>query len=128
MNKDICILIVDDQASIRQIISSILRRAGYLNLLQAENGKIATRTMLEQQVDLLILDWDMPVMNGLDVLKWLEGKVQNANLIKLMLTARAGKDNVIEAVEFGADNYIVKPFSPDTLLRKVESLLKEFYG
>jgi len=128
MNKDICILIVDDQASIRQIISSILRRAGYLNLLQAENGKIATRTMLEQQVDLLILDWDMPVMNGLDVLKWLEGKVQNANLIKLMLTARAGKDNVLEAVEFGADNYIVKPFSPDTLLRKVESLLKEFYG
>jgi len=128
MNKDICILIVDDQVSIRQMIASILRRDGYSNLQQAENGKRAIRVIQEQQVDMLILDWDMPVMNGLDVLKWLEGKVQNANLVKLMLTARAAKENVLEAIEFGADNYIVKPFSPDTLLNKVEQLVDDFYG
>jgi len=124
--KDICILIVDDQVSIRQMIASILRRDGYTNLLQAENGKRAIRVIEEQQVDLLILDWDMPVMTGLEVLKWLDGKMQNSNLLKLMLTARSARDNVLEAVEFGADNYIVKPFSPDTLLSKVEELLKDF--
>ena len=123
--KDICILIVDDQVSIRQMIASILRRDGYTNLLQAENGKRAIGMMKEQQVDLLILDWDMPVMTGVEVLKWLEGKVQNANLLKLMLTARAAKDNVLEAIEAGANNYIVKPFSPNTLLSKVEELLKD---
>lgn len=124
--KDICILIVDDQVSIRQIIASILRRSGYTDLLQAENGKIAIRKMEEQKVDLLILDWDMPVMNGLDVLKWLEGNEKYADLIKLMLTARAEKDNVIEAVAYGANNYIVKPFSPAILLKKVEELVKIF--
>lgn len=78
-------------------------------------------------MDLIILDWDMPVMTGLDVLKWLEEEGQNENMMKLMLTARAGKDNVLEAVDLGANNYIVKPFSPDTLLSKVEQMVKEFH-
>jgi two-component system chemotaxis response regulator CheY len=124
--KDICILIVDDQVSIRQMIASILRRDGYTNLNQAENGKRAIRAMQEQQVDLIILDWDMPVMTGLEVLQWLKGKEQDANLLKLMLTARAAKENIVEAVKFGADNYIVKPFSPNTLLSKVAELVKDF--
>lgn len=124
--KDICILIVDDQAPIRQIIASILRRAGYSDIHQAENGKIAVRMLQELEVDLLVLDWDMPVMNGMEVLQWLEGKELDKELMKLMLTARAEQDNVVEAVAYGANNYIVKPFSPDTLLKKINELMKAF--
>ena len=124
--KDIFILIVDDQVSIRQMITAILRREGYTNLHQVENGKLATQVLEKEKVDLIILDWDMPVMTGVEVLEWVEDNEQNADLIKLMLTARASKDNVLEAVGLGADNYIVKPFSPKTLLDKIEILLKSY--
>ncbi len=124
--KDIFILIVDDQVSIRQMITGILRREGYTNLHHAENGKLATQVLQKEKVNLIILDWDMPVMTGVEVLEWIEGNEQNVDMIKLMLTARATKENVLEAMGFGANNYIVKPFSPNTLLNKIEILLKDF--
>ncbi|WP_319466401.1 response regulator [uncultured Pseudodesulfovibrio sp.] len=128
INLDMKFLIVDDNQAVRQIVADILRSVKFHNFIFAEDGKIAKKKFYNETVDCIILDWDMPVMNGLeflDAIKGSDGPGEHEDIPVLMLTAHCTKDDVIAAVQHGATNYVVKPFTPDTLIKKLEIILGE---
>lgn len=124
--KSLHIMIVDDAPSMRRTIQDILRVAGLTSTAHAENGKEAWKKLHESETpfELMILDWDMPVMNGVELLDQIRNADERFRDIKvLMLTAHATKEDVMEAISLGADNYVVKPFTPETLWKKIETVM-----
>ncbi|SFM50478.1 response regulator [Thermodesulforhabdus norvegica] len=121
--KDLTVLIVDDFATMRRIIRNILRDLEFKKILEAEDGTAAVDILKTQKVDLIISDWNMPKMTGLELLKWVRSNEDTKDLPFLMVTAEAQKENVIEAVKAKVSNYIVKPFTAQTLAEKLEKIL-----
>jgi len=121
--KDLTVLVVDDFATMRRIIRNILRDLGFQKILEAEDGTAAVDILQTQKVDLIISDWNMPKMTGLELLKWVRSNEDTKDLPFLMVTAEAQKENVIEAVKAKVSNYIVKPFTAQTLAEKLEKIL-----
>ncbi|MBW1974789.1 MAG: chemotaxis response regulator CheY [Deltaproteobacteria bacterium] len=121
--KDLTVLVVDDFATMRRIIRNILRDLGFQRILEAEDGTAAVGILQTQKVDLIISDWNMPKMTGLELLKWVRSNEDTKDLPFLMVTAEAQKENVIEAVKAKVSNYIVKPFTAQTLAEKLEKIL-----
>lgn len=119
------ILIVDDFATMRRIIKNILRQAGYENIVEADDGTTALPKLKTDKIDLVIADWNMPNMTGLDLLKAIRDDDALKDIPFLMVTAEAQKDNIIEAVQAGVSNYVIKPFTPETLKGKIEQTLSE---
>src|SRR3989339_1197735 len=103
-------LIVDDQSSTRHVIKRALQAAGYSVFAEASTGMEALNKLRESDYDLVILDWSMPGMSGIEVLKEIRRNPDWKDLKVVMVTAEGFKDNVIEAVKAGANNYVVKPF------------------
>ncbi|MGD9731955.1 MAG: chemotaxis response regulator CheY [Desulfamplus sp.] len=124
MNTSIKILIVDDFATMRRILKNILKQLGFKNLLEADDGTTAMETLEKNDIDLVISDWNMPKMTGLELLKWVRGNKKYAKTPFLMVTAEAQKQNVIEAVQAGVSNYIVKPFTAEAISEKLKKILK----
>ncbi|NOX34431.1 MAG: response regulator [Deltaproteobacteria bacterium] len=124
MDTSIKILIVDDFATMRRILKNILKQLGFKNLVEADDGTSAWEVLEGQSIDLIISDWNMPKMTGLELLK----KVRASDAYKgtpfLMVTAEAQKQNVIEAVQAGVSNYVVKPFTAEAISDKLEKILK----
>lgn len=125
IDKSMKIMVVDDNQGLRQMIADMLRAAGFKNVIFAENGKIGWNKLQEEPVSLVILDWDMPVMNGMELLDKIRFCEDSENLPVLMLTAHAEKKDVLQAIKAGATNYIVKPFTPNTLYQKLHEILGE---
>lgn len=125
LDKKKPILVVDDNQGVRQMIADMLRAAGFHNALYAENGRIGWHKLNTERPQLVILDWDMPVMTGMELLEKIRSYEEYEDLPVLMLTAHALKDDVLLAMTTGANNYIVKPFSPNTLFRKLEDIFGE---
>lgn len=123
VDRDLKFLIVDDNQSIRQIIADILRAANFHNFVFAEDGKVAWRKLNGDTIDCIILDWDMPVMNGMEFLDTVKESGRFDEIPVLMLTAHSTKEDVIVAIQHGASSYIVKPFTPDTLFKKLATIL-----
>jgi two-component system, chemotaxis family, chemotaxis protein CheY len=123
MDKNIKILIVDDFATMRKVIRNLLKQVGYENIVEAEDGAIALRTLKAQKVDFVISDWNMPNMSGLELLKAVRADSELTKTPFLMVTAEALQDNVIAAVKAGVSNYIVKPFTAEVLNSKIEKIL-----
>lgn len=123
INKKMKILIVDDFATMRKVIRNLLKQVGYENITEAENGAAAIRVLKSQKIDFIISDWNMPVMNGLDLLKFVRADAEVGKTPFLMVTAEALKENIIMAVKAGVSNYIVKPFSAEVLNEKIEKIL-----
>lgn len=121
--KDLTVLIVDDFATMRRIIRNILRDLEFKKILEAEDGTAAVDILKTQKVDVIISDWNMPKMNGLELLKWVRSNEDTKDIPFLMVTAEAQKENVIEAVKAKVSNYIVKPFTAQTLAEKLEKIL-----
>ncbi len=113
-------LVVDDSSTMRRIIKNTLQRIGYTDLAEAENGKDALEKM--DGIDIILTDWNMPEMDGLEFVKTV--RATNKTIPILMVTTNAAKDDIVDALKNGVNNYIVKPFTPDTLKEKVESVLK----
>ncbi len=113
-------LIVDDSSTMRRIIKNSLKRIGFEDILEAENGKQALEIF--NDVDMILTDWNMPEMDGLEFVKRV--RATNKQIPILMVTTNAAKDDIVEALKNGVNNYIVKPFTPETLKEKVESVLK----
>ncbi|OEU71927.1 MAG: histidine kinase [Desulfuromonadales bacterium C00003093] len=122
MDLNMDVLIVDDFATMRRILKNILRQIGFTNIYEADNGKNALNILKKQKFDLILCDWNMPEMSGLELLS----KVRSDNELKdmpfVMVTAEAQKNNIIEAVQAGVNNYVVKPFTAETISGKLKKV------
>lgn len=116
------ILVVDDFSTMRRIIKNILRQIGYTNIDEAEDGNGALVKLRQDHYNLVISDWNMPNMSGLDLLKTIRADMGLNSVPVLMVTAEAKKENVIEAIKSGVNNYIVKPFTAEVLKEKIEKI------
>ena len=114
------VLVVDDFATMRKIIKNVLKQIDILNVLEAENGKHALTVLKNESVDLIISDWIMPEMTGIEFLKACKADETIKKIPFIMVTAEAQKDNIMEAIKSGVDNYIVKPFTPDKLREAID--------
>ncbi len=119
------ILVVDDQQPMRKTIVFILRQLGYRNVECAEDGDIAWNYINGHHVDLVLLDWNMPRMSGLSLLNRIRASEAYRKLPVVMITAEANEEHVLTAMQAGVTNYVVKPFSPNTLDRKINEALAE---
>ncbi len=124
MDTSIKVLIVDDFATMRRILKNILKQLGFKNLLEADDGTTALDVLEKSDVDLIISDWNMPKMTGLELLKKVRAHEKYAKIPFLMVTAEAQKQNVIEAVQAGVSNYVVKPFTAEAISDKLKKILR----
>ena len=116
------VLVVDDFSTMRRIVKNILRQLGFENIVEADDGETAVRKLESERIDFIISDWNMPKMSGLELLKWVRAHDEFKDLPFLMVTAEAQKENVLEAVKAKVSNYIVKPFTAETLSEKIEKI------
>ena len=121
-NLKMRILVVDDFATMRRIISNVLRQLGFENLVEAEDGSSALQILENEKIDFVVTDWNMPEMSGLDLLKAIRAKADKNDLPVLMVTAEALQENIIAAARAGVNNYIVKPFDAKTLGEKISKV------
>ena len=124
MDLSIKVLIVDDFATMRRILKNILKQIGFKNILEADDGTTALEVLDRQTIDLIISDWNMPKMTGLELLKSVRASEKYKKTPFLMVTAEAQKQNVIEAVQAGVSNYVVKPFTAEAISEKLTKILK----
>ncbi len=122
--NDESLLAVDDLPQMRDMLRVMLKKNGYVNLNIAESGKQALKHIAQKPIDLVITDWNMPEMNGLDLTKWVRANAQYGNMPILMVTTRGNKEDVIEAMKVRVNNYIVKPFTAQGLKEKIDAILK----
>lgn len=120
---DLKILAVDDSPTMRRIIINTLKRAGYNDVIEANDGKDALAKLKVEKANFVITDWNMPEMDGLTFVTTLRSIDEYKKLPVLMVTTRSVKEDIVEAMKAGVNNYIVKPFTPDTLKAKIEQTL-----
>jgi len=116
------ILLVDDSATMRRIEKNLLAKLGYTDTIEADNGVSAQVKIEKIHVDLILLDWHMPIMDGLTFLRNL--RRQRIRTPVIMVSAEGEKENVLKAVHYGADGYVVKPFAPHVLAEKISVVMK----
>jgi len=117
------ILIVDDSATMRKIVKHQLGRLGYSNVVEAENGRQGLEKLSQEPVDLVILDWNMPEMNGLQFVQTVRANEAFKDLPILMLTTVSTPDEVMAAIKAGVNGYIAKPFTGEVLQEKISQVL-----
>jgi two-component system chemotaxis response regulator CheY len=118
------ILIVDDSITIRRIITNALKTVGFTDTIEASNGKEALEKLPNGKVDFIITDWNMPEMNGLDLIKIVRSNPLYSSMPILMITTRGTEHDVVEALQAKVNSYIMKPFTPQELKEKIEGILK----
>ena len=126
--SDLKILAVDDSPTMRRIIVNTLKRAGYTEVTEAADGKDALAKMQIDKFNFVITDWNMPNMDGLTFVNKLRGDPDTKTLPILMVTTRSVKDDIVSALKAGVNNYVVKPFTPDTIKEKITDILVEIEG
>ena len=117
------ILTVEDSATMRRIIRNTLKRVGYDDVVEAENGQMALSKLATEAIDFVITDWSMPEMNGLDFILEVRRNESTKHLPVLMITTVAEREDILTALKAGVNNYIVKPFDADTLKTKIDQVL-----
>lgn len=126
VDKNMSILVVDDYNTMRRIIRNLLKQLGFDNVDEAADGAEAFKKLQEKHFGLVISDWNMEPMTGIDLLKLVRGNASTANLPFIMVTAESKPENVIAAKQAGVSNYIVKPFNAETLKGKLTAVIGEF--
>src|SRR3989337_999705 len=116
------VLVVDDFSTMRRILKNILKQIGYSDIEEAEDGNSALARLRQGGFGLVVSDWNMPNMTGLDLLKAIRADNALNNMPVLMVTAEAKKENVMDAIKAGVNNYVVKPFTADILKEKIEKI------
>ncbi len=118
-------LVVDDFATMRRIVRNVLKQLNITNVTEAENGKQALAILEKEhsEFELIISDWIMPEMTGIDFLKACKQDENFKKIPFVMVTAEAQKQSVVEAIKAGVDNYIVKPFTPDKLQEVIQKAM-----
>ena len=115
------LLVVDDSATMRKIICGTLEQLGYPDVAQASDGQAALDECAKATPDLILLDWNMPIMDGLTFVKTYRGAGNTTPII--MVTTESEKAKVVAAIKAGVNNYVVKPFTPDTLEARINDTL-----
>ena len=118
------VLVVDDMVTMRRIVKNILKQLGFGNVDEAENGQEALQKLRSDTFGFVVSDWNMPVMTGIDMLLAIRADEKLKTLPVLMVTAEAQQSNLIEAVQAGVSNYIVKPFTAETMQEKIGKIFK----
>ncbi len=126
MNKNIKILIVDDFSTMRRIIKNLLRDLGFNNTFEADDGATALPMLQAGGFQFVVTDWNMPIMQGIDLLKEIRRDPKLRALPVLMVTAEAKREQIIEAAKAGVNGYIVKPFTAATLKAKLDKIFERF--
>jgi len=122
MDLNMKVLIVDDFSTMRKIVRNIIKEIGFKNIIEADDGKSAVKELKKGKVDLILCDWNMPEMSGIDLLKTVRSDDELKDIPFVMITAEAQKDNILEAVKEGVSNYIVKPFTAETINEKLTKI------
>jgi two-component system chemotaxis response regulator CheY len=118
-------LVVDDFSTMRRIVRNLLKELGYTNAEEAEDGAVALQKLQGGAYDFVISDWNMPNMDGLQLLQAVRADPALKHLPVLMITAEAKKENIIAAAQSGASGYIVKPFTAGTLNDKLVKIFEK---
>lgn len=126
VDKAMNILIVDDYKTMLKIVGNLLRQLGFTNIDEATDGGMALEMFGHKNYGLIVSDWNMEPMSGLDLLKQIRAGANNNKVPFIMVTAESKTENVIIAKQAGVNNYIVKPFNAETLKTKLTSVLGEF--
>jgi two-component system chemotaxis response regulator CheY len=126
VDKNMNILIVDDYKTMLRIIRNLLRQLGFVNIEEATDGSMALQMLRGGNFGLVISDWNMEPMTGLQLLREVRADAKLKGTPFIMVTAESKSENVIAAKEAGVSNYIVKPFNAETLQAKMVSVLGEF--
>jgi two-component system chemotaxis response regulator CheY len=124
VDKNMRILVVDDFATMRRIIKNLLRDLGFNNTSEADDGNTALPMLQNGQFDLLITDWNMPGMQGIDLLQAVRADARLRSLPVLMVTAEAKREQIVLAAQAGVNGYIVKPFTAQTLKEKIDKIFE----
>ena len=119
------VLVADDFATMRKIVRNILKQIGFDDIVEAEDGQAAVQILRNENIGLVVTDWNMPNMTGLELLQKIRTDPKTAKLPVLMVTAEGLKENVVTAVKAGVNNYVVKPFTAEVLQEKLEQIFKK---
>ena len=121
-DKNLNFLVVDDFSTMRRIVRNLLKELGYNNVEEAEDGPEALDKLNTGKFQFVVSDWNMPNLDGLEMLKRIRASDTLKHLPVLMVTAEAKKENIVAAAQAGASGYVVKPFSAATLEEKLERI------
>jgi len=124
LNKNIRILVVDDFSTMRRIVKNLLSDLGFNNTVEAEDGNSAMAVLRQDAVELVITDWNMPGMTGIELLREIRADARFRTLPVLMVTAEAKREQIIEAAQNGVNGYIIKPFTAQTLEEKLGKIFE----
>lgn len=122
LNKTV--LVVDDFSTMRKIIKNSLQSMGFTKIIEAQDGVDALEKLQNEEVCLIVSDWNMPRMSGIELLKKVKSEEKLSKIPFIMVTAEGQKECVIEAIKSGVNNYVVKPFTTEVLEQKIQQILK----
>jgi len=128
LDPNMKILIVDDFSTMRRIIKNLLRDLGFTNTSEADDGLTALPMLQQGNFDFLVTDWNMPGMEGIELLKKVRADEELKSLPVLLVTAEAKKEQIVEAAQAGVNGYIVKPFTSGTLKEKINKIFERIEG
>jgi len=117
-------MVVDDMSTMRRIVKNLLKQLGFANVEEAENGQEALIKLKADKFGFVVSEWNMPVMSGIQLLRAIRADEALKSIPVLMVTAEAQKENIIEAVQAGVSNYVVKPFTAEALQEKINKIFK----
>lgn len=124
MDKNIKILVVDDFSTMRRIVKNLLGDLGFFNITEAEDGNSALVELRKAKFDLVITDWNMPGMPGIDLLRAIRAADDLKKIPVLMVTAESKREQIIEAAQAGVNGYVIKPFTAGTLADKLAKIFE----
>ena len=125
IDKNMKILVVDDHQTMRRIVEQTLRNLGFKNIDTADDGATALPMLEKGGFDFLVSDWNMPKMQGIDLLKAVRADANLKSMPVLMVTAEAKAEQIVMAAKAGVNDYVVKPFNADTLNKKIEKIFSK---
>ena len=124
LDKNMKVLVVDDFSTMRRIVKNLLRDLGFTNIQEADDGTTALPMLQGGSFDFVVTDWNMPGMQGIDLLKAIRADANLAHIPVLLITAEAKKEQIIMAAQAGVNGYIVKPFTAATLKTKLDKIFE----
>ncbi len=122
------ILVVDDFSTMRRIVKNLLRDLGFNNVVEADDGNTALPVLKSGGIDFLVTDWNMPGMEGIDLVKAVRADENLKSMPILMVTAEAKREQIVVAAQAGVNGYIVKPFTAATLKEKIDKIFERING